>query len=120
MSATSGLPSVMVPVLSNTHTSTSLELSKVSPFLINIPYSAALPTPTVTAVGVARPSEHGHATTRTEMRHVRANNKPEWPTKYHNRNTMMAIVRITGINHDTILFASLCTGGFDPCAFSTS
>ena len=120
MSATSGFPSVIVPVLSNTHTSTSLELSKVSPFLMRIPYSAALPTPTVTAVGVARPSAHGHATTRIEMRQVRANNKPEPATKYHNRNTIIAIVRITGMNQVTILFASLCTGGLDPWAFSTS
>ena len=120
MSATSGFPSVIVPVLSNTHTSTSLELSNVSPFLISMPYSAALPTPTVTAVGVARPNEHGHATTSTDMRHVSANSKPEPATKYHNRNTMIAIVKITGMNHVTILFASLCTGGLDPCAFSTS
>ena len=111
MSATSGLPSVIVPVLSNTHTSTSFELSNVSPFLMSIPYSAALPTPTVTAVGVARPNEHGHATTRTEIRQVSANNKPEPATKYHKQNTIIAIVRITGMNQLTILFANLWTGG---------
>ena len=87
---------------------------------MSIPYSAALPTPTVTAVGVARPSEHGHATTRTDIRQVSANNKPECATKYHKRNTIIAIARITGMNQLTILLANLCTGGLDPCAFSTS
>ena len=87
---------------------------------MRIPYSAALPTPTVTAVGVARPNAHGHATTSIEIRQVSANSNPEPATKYHNRNTMIAIVKITGMNHETILFASLCTGGLDPCAFSTS
>ena len=98
----------MVPVLSNTTVSTSLELSRVSPFLISIPYSAALPTPTVTAVGVARPRAHGQATTSIEMRQVRANSKsPGLNTKYHKRDATIAIVRMVGINHVTALFASL-------------
>ena len=97
MSSTSGFPSVIVPVLSNAATSIWPAFSKVSPFLIKIPYSAALPTPTVTAVGVARPNAHGHATTSIEIRHVSENSNVAPNTKYHIRNTTIAIVRITGI-----------------------
>ena len=97
ISSTSGFPSVIVPVLSNAATSIWPAFSKVSPFLIKIPYSAALPTPTVTAVGVARPNAHGQATTKIEIRQVSENNKEAPNTKYHIKNTTMAIVNITGI-----------------------
>ena len=62
-----------------------------------MPYSAALPTPTVTAVGVARPRAHGHATTKIEIRHVRENNREAPNTKYQIWNTTIAIVKITGM-----------------------
>ena len=73
ISSTSGFPMVIVPVLSNAAVSILPAFSNVSPFLIKIPNSAALPTPTVTAVGVARPNAQGHATTSIEIRHVREN-----------------------------------------------
>ena len=97
---------MMVPVLSNTATFTFSDVSKVSPFLMRIPYSAALPTPTVTAVGVASPNAHGHATTNIEIIVVSANNKVEPNTKYHKANTTSAIVMITGINTLTTLSAN--------------
>ena len=96
-SSTSGLPSVIVPVLSNAATSIWPAFSKVSPFLIRIPNSAALPTPTVTAVGVAKPKAQGHATTKIDIKHVNENNKVAPKIKYHIQNTMIAIVKITGI-----------------------
>ncbi len=37
--------------------------SNGSPPLISTPFAAPTPVPTITAVGVARPSAHGHATT---------------------------------------------------------
>ena len=97
MSSTSGFPSVIVPVLSKAATSIWPAFSKVSPFLIRIPYSAALPTPTVTAVGVARPNAQGQATTNIEIRHVNEKSNVPPSTKYHIRNTTIAIVKITGI-----------------------
>ena len=97
ISSTSGLPSVIVPVLSKAATSIWPAFSKVSPFLISIPYSAALPTPTVTAVGGARPSAQGHATTRIEIKHVRQNSNVSPKTRYHIKNTIIAIVKITGM-----------------------
>ena len=45
----------------------SASFSKVSPPLINIPFFAAIPTPTITAVGVANPIAQGHEMTRTAI-----------------------------------------------------
>lgn len=73
ISATTVLPSVIVPVLSNSIVESLLHLSNDSPFLIRKLSSAPLPTPTVTAVGVARPRAHGHATTRTAINVCNAN-----------------------------------------------
>ena len=106
MSSTSGFPSVIVPVLSKAATSIWPAFSRVSPFLIRIPNSAALPTPTVTAVGVANPNAHGHATTRIEIRHVKEKSNVAPSTKYQIRNTAIAIVNITGMKYDTMVFAN--------------
>ena len=65
--------------------------------LISMPNSAALPTPTVTAVGVANPNAQGHATTKMEIRHVNENSNEAPNTKYHIKNTTIAIVKITGM-----------------------
>ena len=62
-----------------------------------MPYSAALPIPTVTAVGVANPKEHGHATTKIEIKVVKANNNVESNIKYHIQKTAIAITKTTGI-----------------------
>mmetsp|Transcript_4388 Transcript_4388/g.14184 ORF Transcript_4388/g.14184 Transcript_4388/m.14184 type:complete len:350 (-) Transcript_4388:1009-2058(-) len=64
---TVGLPWVMVPVLSNTTALTWCARSMASPPLMRMPLSAPTPVPTMTAVGVARPSAQGQAMTRTEM-----------------------------------------------------
>jgi hypothetical protein len=47
--------------------------SKTSPPLIRMPYEAAIPVPTITAVGVASPRAHGHAITNVEMPKLNAN-----------------------------------------------
>src|SRR5437660_516718 len=59
-----GLPCVSVPVLSTTRVSTFSRTSRASAFLIRTPAIAPRPTPTMMAMGVARPSAHGHALTR--------------------------------------------------------
>ena len=53
ISVTLGFPSVIVPVLSNTIVSILYVVSKASPPLINTPFSAPFPVPTIIAVGVA-------------------------------------------------------------------
>mmetsp|Transcript_4438 Transcript_4438/g.19893 ORF Transcript_4438/g.19893 Transcript_4438/m.19893 type:complete len:230 (+) Transcript_4438:1272-1961(+) len=63
---TTGLPTVSVPVLSNTTVSSSCVRSSTSPPRIKRPCLAPRDVPTRTAVGVARPSAHGHATTSTD------------------------------------------------------
>jgi hypothetical protein len=72
-STTYGLPEVKVPVLSKTIVSIYLIFSKMSAPFINIPYDAARPVPTITAVGVASPKAQGHATTRVERPKSNAN-----------------------------------------------
>ncbi|OPX70506.1 MAG: hypothetical protein A4E36_00474 [Methanoregulaceae archaeon PtaB.Bin009] len=97
MSVTAGFPLVRVPVLSKTTVFTWSAVSSASPFLTRTPSSAPLPTPTVTAVGVARPSAHGQATTRTETRAVRAKRSVEPITRYHTRNAAKAIASTVGM-----------------------
>mmetsp|Transcript_11513 Transcript_11513/g.29487 ORF Transcript_11513/g.29487 Transcript_11513/m.29487 type:complete len:223 (-) Transcript_11513:620-1288(-) len=62
---TTGRPDVSVPVLSNTTVSTPEAVSRTSPPRMSSPLRAAAEVPTRTAVGVARPSAQGHATTST-------------------------------------------------------
>ncbi|MBA7627158.1 hypothetical protein ES703_34620 [subsurface metagenome] len=42
--------------------------SSESPPLIKSPFSAPLPVPTITAVGIASPKAQGHAITTTEVK----------------------------------------------------
>ena len=62
---TTGCPSVMVPVLSNTMESIFRATSRQAASFIRMPCSAPLPMPTISAVGVANPSAHGQAIIRT-------------------------------------------------------
>ena len=65
-SVTTGTPSVNVPVLSNTIVFTLQRCSKAKASFIKICRSAAFPMPTMSAVGVANPSAHGQAITKTD------------------------------------------------------
>ena len=58
-------PVVRVPVLSSTTTRTRRADSSARTLLTRMPSSAPRPTAATSAVGVARPSAHGQATTRT-------------------------------------------------------
>ena len=64
---TAGLPRVRVPVLSRTMASIRRACSRASPPRMRMPYSAALPVPTMMAVGVARPRAQGQAMISTAM-----------------------------------------------------
>ena len=71
---TTGRPIVRVPVLSKTTVSRVCARSKTSPPLISNPCLAPSEVPTSTAVGVASPRAHGHATTNTEAASCSPNN----------------------------------------------
>ena len=96
---TVGLPTVIVPVLSNTTVSTLHVFSKASPDFIKIPNSAPLPVPTIIAVGVAKPNEQGQAITKTDINIVNANTlgvafkttNPKLPTIYQIKLDTIAI-----------------------------
>lgn len=66
------LPSVKVPVLSKTIVSIDELFYKISPPFIKIPWFAAIPVATITAVGVASPSAHGQAMTRVAIPNLNA------------------------------------------------
>ena len=68
-----------MPVLSNTTVVILLIRSRMSPPLINTPNEAAMPVPTITAVGVASPSAHGQAITRVDIPKLKANWNRETP-----------------------------------------
>ena len=70
--STSGRPSVIVPVLSKTIVSMLFARSKASASFTRIPFSAARPMPTISAVGVAKPKAQGQATTSTVTAFKRA------------------------------------------------
>ena len=65
-------PSVTVPVLSRTIVVIRRVRSSTSGPLIRIPSCAPRPVPTIRAVGVARPSAHGHAMMSTATEAVKA------------------------------------------------
>jgi hypothetical protein len=50
-----------------------LIFSKTSPPLIRTPKLAAIPVPTITAVGVASPRAHGQAITSVDIPKLKAN-----------------------------------------------
>ena len=54
-----------MPVLSNIIAVIFDAVCNASPLRINTPASAALPTPTITDIGVAKPNAHGQAMIKT-------------------------------------------------------
>ena len=72
---TAGSPRVSVPVLSSTSVSSCFAASSAAALRIRMPARAARPTPTISAVGVARPSAHGQAMTSTDTAGIRPENE---------------------------------------------
>lgn len=107
----------MVQVLSNTTVVTACNFSKLSAFLIKIPWCAPLPTQTIIAVGVAKPSAHGHAITSTatnDVNHIIGNHRILRTIKL-----TIAIPSTTGTKIAEIRSASLWIGALEPCASCT-
>ena len=93
---TCGLPTVIVPVLSNTTVSMSLTSSRTSPFLIKTPILALRAVPTIKAVGVAKPSAHGQAITTTETAKSIALTNVAPKKTYQITKVIIAIIKTTG------------------------
>ena len=74
---------VSVPVLSMTRAFILRRFSSAVASLINICFCAALPMPTMRAVGVARPMAHGQAMTNTEMAERMACGRAALPPVIH-------------------------------------
>ena len=111
---------VKVPVLSVTNTSTLRRLSKAAASLIRICFCAALPIPTISAVGVANPIAHGHAMTKTATADMIACGKALFPPiNHHKRKVTRAIQATTGTNTKAALSTIRWTGAFEPCASCT-
>ena len=92
---TTGVPFVIVPVLSNAIISIEPVTSNDSEVLNRIPFLAPIPLPTIIATGVARPSAHGHEITNTEI--ARAIENPIlFPRIIQTINVTNAISIITG------------------------
>src|ERR1700739_798669 len=102
--STTGVPNVIVPVLSNTTTLAFPICSIDAPLLMIIPIFAALLIPLMIAIGVANISEHGVATTNTERIVCGL---------YDVRTHPITLTTSTmGVNHAAYLSASLWIGAF--------
>src|SRR5699024_9235585 len=120
ISVTTGSPSVMVPVLSNTIVSTFPVLSKASALLIKTPFSAPFPVPTMMAMGVAKPRAQGQAITNTEIAMVKAKVNDSPPIKYQPSPERTDKPITTGTNTPEISSANFAIGALDPWASSTN
>ena len=84
-----------------------------------MPRFAPRPVPTIMAVGVARPSEHGQAITSTATACIMAGSI-DFFTNHVMAKVKIAITITEGTKTPAILSASLCTGALCSCASSTS
>ena len=94
-------------------------VSKASPPLINTPFSAPFPVPTIIAVGVANPNAHGHAITSTEINIVKANTVLS-PAISHPTAAIIAKAITVGTKYAAMISAILAIGAFVPWASSTN
>mmetsp|Transcript_11782 Transcript_11782/g.36632 ORF Transcript_11782/g.36632 Transcript_11782/m.36632 type:complete len:579 (-) Transcript_11782:1022-2758(-) len=130
--ATRNLPIVSVPVLSKSTQSTLGDRSSASPAFTSTPRRAPMPVPTMTAVGVASPRAHGHATTIVARKKEKAKTSGDsWsprhsfgyasdcPSAVHTRKTRMAKVTTTGTKTDAALSATRWIDGLADCARRT-
>mmetsp|Transcript_7689 Transcript_7689/g.34826 ORF Transcript_7689/g.34826 Transcript_7689/m.34826 type:complete len:257 (+) Transcript_7689:2222-2992(+) len=126
-------PLVMVPVLSSATVSTWAEASRTSPPRSSSPSLAPAEVATRTAVGVARPRAHGHATTRTSVASFKAPNvapappeasksapgKKASPAKFQNAKVVAEAAMTPYTKGPATASASRCTGAARACASAT-
>ena len=115
-----GRPSVIVPVLSNTTNETFPIFSRAEASLMRMWFSAALPMPTVIAVGVASPRAQGQAMTSTDTAQMIAlGSNDEPPTASHIANVAKAMHTTTAAKYLLTVSAIFWTGALLPCASRT-
>ena len=119
MSVTTGLPSVIVPVLSKTIVCSSCVVSSALADLNKIPFIAPWPVPTMMAVGVASPRAHGQLMTRTEIPIERANSNVE-PSNSQIMAAIKAMPITIGTKTPLTRSAKLAIGALELVASSTS
>ena len=112
-------PVVTVPVLSSTIVSTRRVDSSTSGPLIRMPSWAPRPVPTMSAVGVARPSAQGQAMISTETAAVKAAVAPP-PAPSQKPRVATASPITTGTKTPETRSARRCTSALPFCASSTS
>src|SRR5512136_172359 len=126
-STTCGLPSVSVPVLSKMMACSLAACSSAVAFLNKMPCCAPRPVPTMTAVGIAKPSASGQAMTTTVIAKVSAQTvlsipdgmiKP--PKKYQPKNVASPNTTAAATSHWAARSANLCEGALEFCAICTS
>ena len=113
------VPVVSVPVLSNTTTRTCRAASSARALLTRMPSSAPRPTAASRAVGVARPSAHGQATTSTATAALPAA-IPASPAPSQKPRVTTARLITHGTKIAAIRSASRCADALVPCASPTS
>ena len=107
----------MVPVLSKIMAVTFDAVCNASPLRISTPASAALPTPTITDIGVARPSAQGQAIMSTVVADTIAKATRGSGPKFSQTNALItAIIITTGTKYAEITSAKRPIGGFEFCA----
>ena len=118
ISVTSGVPCVIVPVLSSATICVLPHSSKAEAVLNKMPCLAPIPLPTMIATGVARPSAHGQLITSTDM--ARASAKPPLSPKASQTAAVTAAITSTaGTKTPATLSASLAMGALVAAASLT-
>ena len=117
-SASAMSPLVTVPVLSSTTVSMRRVDSSTSGPLSSTPICAPRPVPTSSAVGVARPSAHGHAMISTATAAVNAADTGK-PAPSHPPRVATAMAMTMGTNTPEIRSARRWTSALPDCASST-
>ena len=116
-SVTFGAPRVMVPVLSRIIAVIFDAVCRASPLRIRTPASAALPTPTITDIGVARPSAQGQAIINTVVADTMANaTAGSGPKLSQVKALTTAIIITTGTKYAEMTSAKRPIGGLEFCA----
>ena len=114
------LVSVSVPVLSTTIASTWRSPSRAVASLMRMFLPAALPMPTISAVGVASPMAQGQAMTSTETAdRIAWGSDSVPPMSSQTRNVTALTATTAGTKTRAILSTTRCTGAFEPCASCT-
>ena len=118
-SVTTGMPLVIVPVLSSTAISALPASSRAVAVLKSMPAFAPLPLPTMIATGVASPSAQGQLITKTLMACL-SEISIFLVTLIHTTKTSNATKMTVGTNIPDTLSAVFAIGAFDDDASSTS